>query len=82
MKVKRKSQREIGTIEGIISVIDLMRINYVGHNALEWIIRDTRITTKEMKKYGKESYENWKECVYKDTLMEALKLNDEWEKKR
>ena len=75
--MKRKTQREIGMIEGIILAIDLARMNYFNHEQLEWLIIDSALTTKEMKKYGKDTFDLWKDDPnYWETLKYALKEND------
>ncbi len=75
--MKRKTQREIGMIEGIILAIDLARMKYFNHEQLEWLIRDSALTTKELKKYGKDTFDLWKDDPkYWETLKYALKEND------
>lgn len=58
---KRKTQREIGTIEGIILVIDIARNNSVLATEIGWLIRDSALTISEMKKYNNELLKQWQE---------------------
>ena len=80
---KRKTQREIGVIEGIILAVDSMKTNMISYPEIEWIIESTDLSMDEMKKYNPDILKIWEEDEdFINSVKNSLIKNNKTESKR